>query len=114
MAASEDGAKMWSGQRGLRQAVKAAAGAVCRVRARWGRRPWLLTNTGGRSALTRSALTPSTIGRTGIGAASETPIPAVVRRPILLGQVSRAGMAAFGATSLKWTPDGSAASASRP
>ena len=59
-------------------------------------------------------VTRSTICQTGIGAAPVAPIPAVVRWPILLAQDSRAGMAAFGATSLKWTPVGSAASASRP
>ena len=40
--------------------------------------------------------------------------PAGSGLPLLLAQDSRAGMAAFGATSLKWTPVGSAASASRP
>jgi hypothetical protein len=53
-------------------------------------------------------------GRAGIGAAPEAPVPAVVRWPVQLPHDSRAGMAAFGATSLKWTPVGSAASASRP
>jgi hypothetical protein len=50
----------------------------------------------------------------GIGGAPAAPIPAVVRWPIRPAQDSRAGLAAFGAISLKWTPVGSAASASRP